>query len=191
MDRLAGQPALSNAQSRSYSPLPRRSTLTPQSGSPRPGFNPRSSALSLVSNDSTTSLLGNSKKPNGTGLKQSSTTSDHPDPLELLDKLLEFENEAKGTNAYNRGHYGADFVDLGTDVDFNGLSLVELARSEMIESDNFYVYRSQSIEECMYLAICFKFITYVFVIQMKKARPDLKACTVQLKLATMFLTLSK
>ena len=92
LDRLSGHstPSATPPASRPYSPAPPRrpSHLAPSSAAQRPGFSPRSSSLSLVSNDSTTSLLASSKRVNGSALKQSVTTGDAPDPTKVLRRLI-------------------------------------------------------------------------------------------------------
>ncbi|KUJ07369.1 uncharacterized protein LY89DRAFT_691822 [Mollisia scopiformis] len=61
----------------------------------RPGFTPRLSSFSINANDSTTSLLSSSRKPNGSGLKQSVTASEDPDPLEVIEKLLNLPHNGR------------------------------------------------------------------------------------------------
>jgi len=142
LDRLAGSQAnvsgTSTPQSvnRSYSPLPRRtsSALSPYVTSQRSGQSPRSSSLSLASNDSTTSLLGAGKRPNGSGLRQASTAYDGPSPVEILEKLL--SPDADG-DAVPSGAPLGDFIrddDLQMEPDFDGLSLKQLAEAEARET---------------------------------------------------------
>ncbi|KAK7228732.1 hypothetical protein V2G26_000902 [Clonostachys chloroleuca] len=97
LDRFGGAPPNASGSStpqsivRSYSPLPRRTTsggLSPYVTSQRTGSSPRSSSLSLASNDSTSSLLS-SRKPNGSALRQTSTVYDGPSPEDIIEKLLE------------------------------------------------------------------------------------------------------
>lgn len=151
LDRLSshstpsGSPPPSN---RSYSPAQRRpSHLAPASAAQRPGFNPRSSSLSLVSNDSATSLLASSKRPNGSGLKQTSTVPDVADPLQVLEKILGPEGKGSESSAHARSNGNAvDDDDL--ELDFGGLSLRDfLVSEELPETES--VYSTQTIEECM------------------------------------------
>ncbi|CZR62370.1 related to SAC2 protein [Phialocephala subalpina] len=157
LDRLSGHstPAATPSGSppppanRAYSPAPRRqSHLAPASAAQRPGFNPRSSSLSINSNDSTTSLLSSSRKPNGSGLKQSVTAPDVADPLEVLEKLLGPEGNApdvsKPKSTVN-GTRAAEYDD-NEDLDFEGLSLRELA-SRKFTSEEGTVYTAQTTEE--------------------------------------------
>lgn len=152
LERLSGQSNASNAplqpHSRSYSPSPRRpSHLAPQTPSQRPGFSPRASSLSLVSNDSATSLLGGSKKSNGSGLKQTTAIANHPEPLEVLQKLL--GSGIKGVD--KNGVLGHDVdLELGNELDFRGLSLREFTELKPQESDDVHLYVPQTVEECMY-----------------------------------------
>jgi hypothetical protein len=150
LDRLSGHSTPSNAPSqppnRSYSPLPRRSShLAPPTASKRPGFSPQSSTLSLVSNDSTTSLLGGSRRTNGSSLRQSTVVDDHPEPLEVLQKLL--GAESKGVDLTDGAGNGAHDLNL-EELDFSGLSLRELAKSQQSESDGIHSHVPQTIEEC-------------------------------------------
>ena len=151
LDRLSGHSTPSNAppplHNRPYSPLPRRSShLAPPTASKRPGFSPQSSTLSLVSNDSTTSLLGSSKKTNGSGLRQSTFIDDHPEPLQTLRKLL--GTESKGLDVSNVSLNGSDNLNLDGELDFSGLRLRELAKLQQSESDDLHSHVSQTLEEC-------------------------------------------
>ncbi|KAI9736037.1 MAG: hypothetical protein M1818_006213 [Claussenomyces sp. TS43310] len=149
LDRLSGHstPNPSPPPSGPYRSLPsasrRPSHLAPQAAAKGPRFSPRSSSLSLVSNDSTTSLLGNgARKVNGSGLRQSATTANYPEPLEVLEKLLGAEPKVDSKNQKGRAE-----SDDGEELDFGGLSLQEWAGSELAVSDAAHVYRAQTIEE--------------------------------------------
>ncbi|KHN97879.1 Vps52 / Sac2 family protein [Metarhizium album ARSEF 1941] len=143
LDRLAGGPSSASSQStpqpanRSYSPLPRRtsSSLSPYLTSQRADHSPRSSSLSLVSNDSSTSLLPASRRPNGSSLRHSSTIPDLADPLETLERLLKepshVENDAETQKAKTSSIVEAD---LDLDFDFGGLGLKELASAHTLEN---------------------------------------------------------
>lgn len=130
LDRLSGHSASAGPSppiSRSYSPAPRRaSNLTPVSANQRPSFNPRSSSLSLVSNDSTTSLL-TSRRNNGPALKQSAV-ADPPDLATALNKVL----GGYGRTAYDSQQSLVDQREAlaldGQNFDFGGLTLRQLAR---------------------------------------------------------------
>lgn len=133
LDRLAGGPASTSGSStpqpgsRPYSPLPRRTSnaLSPYLTSQRPGHSPRSSSLSLVSNDSSASLLSTSLRPNGSGLRQSSTAPDVPDPLETLENLIGPRTSGQEDSEKRSGCIAEE--DIHFNVDFGGLSLKELA----------------------------------------------------------------
>lgn len=137
---------------RSFSPASRRpshlgSTSVPQ----RPGFNPRSSSLSLISDDSTTSLLSSSRRNNGSALKQSSTVTPAGDPLALLGKLL--GSKRGGTDAFESGAVngvGGAFEDSDFDLDFGGLNLQQLVLEGTSGGDEKPLYNSQTVDECMY-----------------------------------------
>ena len=156
LDRLSGHstPAATPSASppppanRAYSPAPRRpSYLGPASAAQRPGFNPRSSSLSLNSNDSTTSLLASSRRPNGSGLKQSVTVPNAPDPLEVLENLL--GSEGKGPKEKDEVNGSAADDDFEYELDFEGLSLREVVARKEIDAEEEHVYTTQSVEECM------------------------------------------
>lgn len=153
LDRLSsnstpsGTPPVSN---RSYSPAPRRTShLGPAPGSQRPPFNPRSSSLSLVSNDSTTSLLSASRKQNGSTLKQSSTISNAQDPLIVLQELLG-SREITVDRLKLRKSNGVELTpEIELDLEFEGLSLHELVLWGTSDSEEELVYSTQTVEECM------------------------------------------
>jgi vacuolar protein sorting-associated protein 52 len=140
LDRLAGVPERASGPStpqggsRPFTPVPRRtsSNLSPYTTSQRPGHSPRVSQLSLVSNDSASSLLSASRKPNGSGLKQSSTVDPSRDSLEVLEKLLA-NISSRDTPSTNKSG-PIELEDLEFDCDFGGLSLKELAAEEAPES---------------------------------------------------------
>jgi len=151
LDRLAnstpsGSPPPTN---RSYTSTPRRQTGLASNSAQRPPFSARSSTLSLgSSNDSTTSLLA-SRRLNGSALKQSTTIPDGPNPLDVLEKLLGLEGKKSfdtrpGINGVHAGGEN-DF-----ELDFEGLSLHELALGDSSPVQEDSVYNSQTIDECMY-----------------------------------------
>ncbi|KAF5025463.1 hypothetical protein F66182_2439 [Fusarium sp. NRRL 66182] len=137
LDRLAGGPANNSGTSSPQPgsrPYPKRtsSTLSPYITSQRPGISPRGSSLSLVSNDSSSSLLSSSRRPNGSNLRQTSTIETGPDSLEVLETLLagfstDRDHVEKQKNAINQD-------DISFEVDFGGLSLRELATSQPPET---------------------------------------------------------
>ena len=138
--------------SRPYSPLPRRtsSSLSPYVTSQRAGHSPRSSSLSLASNDSSTSFLSSSRKPNGSGLRQTSTVYEGPDALEILEGLLSSGvDDESGIGEHGGAIKEEDFQ---LDPDFGGLSLRELANSETQDNSTFSIPspKSQSAEECLF-----------------------------------------
>ncbi|KAF7560767.1 hypothetical protein G7046_g3378 [Stylonectria norvegica] len=153
LDRLAGgQPGISGSStpqpaSRPYSPLPRRtsSTLSPYVTSQRAGVSPRVSSLSLVSNDSSSSLLSSSRKPNGSGLKQASAVDPSADSLLVLDKVLASVPSGDGHDAKRKSLITEE--DLELDFDFGGLSLKELATSQTPEVATSSTRRPQTIDK--------------------------------------------
>ncbi|KAK4156229.1 Sac2 family-domain-containing protein [Chaetomidium leptoderma] len=151
LDRFAGQhpgstPSPPNSQSRAQSPLPRRTSSArgPYLTSQRPGLSPRGSSLSLVSNDSSSSLLGASKRINGSALKQSSTVGDAPDPEAVLARLLGPLPDTVAAEEDRAGRITED--DLDVDFDFGGVSLRELAGggADRTTADT---YRPQTVED--------------------------------------------
>ena len=101
--------------------------------------------MSLVSNDSSSSLLAASKRANGSALKQSHTFDDAPDPEEVLARILGPLPGATASEDDRTGKITED--DLDFDFDFGGLDLRELARGDadraVAES-----YRPQTVEDC-------------------------------------------
>ncbi|KAK2011212.1 Vps52/Sac2 family protein [Colletotrichum eremochloae] len=148
LDRLAAQsnpsPSSSQPGSRAYSPLPRRTSSTPYVTSQRSGLTPRGSQLSLISNDSSSSLLA-SRRVNGSGLKQSQTTYDGPDSVEILGQILDTTSITDSAASNTTGVITQKDFEL--DFDFDGLSLRELASSNKADTDEADNYRRQTAEE--------------------------------------------
>lgn len=156
-DRLAGHhsgSATPQPNSRPISPLPRRTSsargpgpyLAAQALSLRPGLTPRGSSLSLVSNDSTSSFLASSRRPNGSTLKQTTTVAEGPEPEEVLETLL--GTKANGVAPEEPHSVALAEDDLDYNFDFAGLSLRDLAQNDTVV-DGDIVYRPQTVEECM------------------------------------------
>lgn len=151
LDRLAASqasasgPSTPQITSRHNSPLPRRtsSTLSPYITSQRQGPSPRGSSLSLVSSESTTSLLASSRKPNGSDARQQPGQA--PDSVDVLEKLLAADSEVVGKAQSRASLITAE--DLTFDVDFGGLSLKELAAGSF-DQDATSLRRPQSASEC-------------------------------------------
>lgn len=157
LDRLSGTstPAprpnpSSTPQSRSYSPVPRKSSrLLPQPGPQRPNFSPRSSSLSAVSNDSTTSLLGNSRKPTDSSSSNlRSTTLTYSDPIQVLDGLLSIDLESS-LAANKDGIWDND--ELLSDVDFTGLALHEFVQGD--DENKSQLSEAQTAAKCWHSTI--------------------------------------
>ncbi|KAL2061710.1 hypothetical protein VTL71DRAFT_7088 [Oculimacula yallundae] len=130
----------------SYAPAPRRpSHLGPASAVQRPGFSPRSSSLSINSNDSTTSLLS-SRRPNGSGLKRSATVADAPDPLVVLEKLLGSEGNESLQDSHVTGNGDASMNDFESEMDFEGLNLRDVISSSTIHAQE-ALYTAQTVEQ--------------------------------------------
>ncbi|KAL0471431.1 Sac2 family domain-containing protein [Neurospora intermedia] len=152
LDRRPGQHPGSAApppNNRSVSPLPQRtSSRGPYLAPQRPGLNTRgSSALSLVSNDSSSSLLASAKKANGSSLRQSSTVDDAPDPEEVLARILgQFPSSNTTQQPEVKPAHGITEDDLDFDVDFGGLTLTELAGPD-VSSRQVDNYKPQSVQD--------------------------------------------
>ncbi|KAK3352346.1 Sac2 family-domain-containing protein [Lasiosphaeria hispida] len=138
----AGAPHQSN--SRPISPLPRRTSssrgpyLTSQTQ--RQGT-PKGSNLSLVSNDSSSSLLASSKRANGSALKHSTTLEDAPDPEDVLAHIL--GPPPRVASGAERRSITEDDLDLY--FDFGGLALRELAGGGNGEGEA--TYRPQTVDD--------------------------------------------
>ncbi|KAK3318350.1 Sac2 family-domain-containing protein [Apodospora peruviana] len=158
LDRLAGQhpgsASLSQSNNRPISPLPRRTSSRGPGGpgpyltSQRPGNTPRGSNLSLVSNDSSSSLLNSSKRANGSSLKQSASTDYALDPKEVLGEILgDLPGTLSGRTSSGPGNEGPiTDEDLDFDFDFTGLSLRELA-GKGAAVDASPTYRPQTVQD--------------------------------------------
>lgn len=152
LDRLASQAGSPTPSpqpgSRSYSPLPGRPSggLSPYVTSQRANQTPRGSAVSLVSGSSTTSLLGAAKKPNGSGLRRSTSYREGPAPEELLERLLGTKI-ADGSPDSEPLHSITE-ADLQLDFDLAGLGLGELASTHPSETIPAGTRRSQTDREC-------------------------------------------
>ncbi|KAK0643486.1 Sac2 family-domain-containing protein [Cercophora newfieldiana] len=149
----AGTPP-SQASSRPISPLPRRTSgsrgLGPYLTSQRPGASggARGSTLSLVSNDSSSSLLAASKRANGSTLKHSTTFEDAPapDPETVLAGIL--GPSPSGTASGDLRDRPITAEDLDLDFDFGGLGLRELANGDaQPEGGGGAPYRPQSTDD--------------------------------------------
>ncbi|KAI9705347.1 MAG: hypothetical protein M1820_005177 [Bogoriella megaspora] len=121
--------------SRPYSPAgtPRRSThLVPNPYQQRPGLQPRSSSLSLISNASTDTLPSGRRAPNGTPLRHELAASpavDVADPLEVLEGIIGASPGEDGANKPEQRNKidWKSSDERVADIDFDGLSLEEFA----------------------------------------------------------------
>jgi hypothetical protein len=158
LDRLGNQQTPSNApppsQKRSYSPARRPSQLGP-GPSPRPGFSPRASSLSVVSgsNTSTASLPANARLPNGSALKQE-ITPPTDDPLKVLERILGIplpKNEEHDIVEKPQEQLQERPEVFVEGIDFGGKSLEEFAKDVPYKSLNPETQYYFSIEECEYV----------------------------------------
>lgn len=116
--------------------------------SQRTGHSPRASSLSLVSNDSTTSLLSSSRRANGSTPRLNSTAEEVPKPAEILGKLFPPAPEGQSSLIVSED-------DLEFDPEFGGLTLKELVNSDTAQDELAAgpQPRSQAVEECWYLQL--------------------------------------
>ena len=154
LDRLAahaGSPGSTTPQpgSRPYSPVPRKASgsLSPYVTSQRPGISSRGSTTSLISHDSSNSLLASSRKPNGSGLKQSLVVLDQSVPLEALARVLDDGDQAEG-QIEAEPRFSVVEADLELDFEFGGLSLKDLATSQVTNQTDDASRRFHTSEDC-------------------------------------------
>lgn len=131
LDRLAGHsttPAASSgpARSQKFNYLVSNSTLRP----------PRTSSLSVHSNDSTGSLLA-SKTTDDSCLKHSLVNTKEKSPLEVLQQILKLSEHEKTCHSFKESHRDIFHDELVDDIDFGGLNLQEIAcvSTSVIEQD--------------------------------------------------------
>ena len=94
-------------------------------------------------------MLASSRRPNGSGLKQSSAPVAHPtNSIETLEKLL-------GKTSSSAPAADSDILDSDFDLDFDfgGLSLKELAASQDDADTQPRIPKPQKPSDCMYQAI--------------------------------------
>ncbi|PBP26165.1 Vps52/Sac2 family protein [Diplocarpon rosae] len=131
----------------SFPPVSRRPGHLGLASIQRPGFSPRSSSLSVHSNDSTTSLTP-SRRPNGSGLKKSVTVTDATDPLSVLEKLLGSEVTECAQSYAPTMNDSRDVVvdEFESELDFDGLSLRQIVSTQSSHADE-ELSTSQTAEE--------------------------------------------
>ncbi|KAL1869985.1 hypothetical protein VTK73DRAFT_2879 [Phialemonium thermophilum] len=146
LDRFASQHSggtSPQSNSRPISPLPRRT-----SGSRGPyltskaGGTPKGSSLSLISSDSSSSLLTGPRKGQGSNLRQSTNATDGPDPEEVLASIIGAKDPLE-----DKPEIRITIEDLGLDFDFGGLSLRALARGDNNRPSGEHAYKPQTVEE--------------------------------------------
>lgn len=163
LDRLSGYPPPSHSPppplNRSNSPAPQRLPSQLGSGPPiRPGYGPRTSSPNLGSRPIISTSLANSQKlPNGSALKHETTPpADFPIPLDVLERIIgrqpqQQNGPSEHVHEQERAKKPSELV---ADVDFSGLSLIDFARRDDIESktpDVAHRLTAQTVEECEYV----------------------------------------
>lgn len=132
LDRFSVQSSPSGSpppQGRAYSPAPRRgpyNTSTP-SLPPRPGINPRSSSLSLISSASDISLPSAGRLPNGSTLRnevRATGATDGSDPLAVLESIIGKPSKKRRADGSAVTQSPPDVIE---DIDFGSLSLEAFA----------------------------------------------------------------
>ncbi|KAJ4364656.1 Vacuolar protein sorting-associated protein 52 [Neocucurbitaria cava] len=140
----------------SYSPAPRRGYPSAGPGSlpPRPGLNPRSSSLSLVSpGSSTTSLPNTARPPNGAPRRRPTGGAYYngPDPIQVLESILGGSPRRPiGAHGDTKGGIQQKPEVVVTDIDFGRLSLHDFVNEEVPEprqQTSVHTYSAQSVEE--------------------------------------------
>ncbi|KAF2870709.1 Sac2 family-domain-containing protein [Massariosphaeria phaeospora] len=135
----------------SYSPAPaRRPYPAPGPGPlpPRPGLNPRSSSLSLVSPASTARI------PNGADRRRQpgGAPPNVPDPLQVLEAIMGGlpRKPAAGKGGNTTGTLPERPEEVVEDIDFGGLSLHDFAAADvpdMQQLSSVHTYSAQSVDE--------------------------------------------
>ena len=144
----------------SYSPAPRRGYPGPSPLPMRPGLQPRTSSLSLVSpGTSNVSLPPTSRGTNGASLRRRQTGGIPPnvtDPVRVLASIMGGPpRKPVSTNGHSDDvRHKPDEMDA--DIDFGGLSLQDFAAAEIPEQQrqniSVHTHSAQSVEECTSLS---------------------------------------
>jgi len=140
----------------SYSPAPRRPyPAGPMPLPPRPGINPRSSSLSLISpGSSSTNLPAGARIPNGAGRRRppGGAPPNVPDPVQVLEQIMggpPRKPVVSRIEAFGAIPSKPDEVEV--DIDFGDLSLQAFAAqpaADTQQSSTVHTYSAQSVEEC-------------------------------------------
>ncbi|KAL8903725.1 MAG: hypothetical protein Q9207_003743 [Kuettlingeria erythrocarpa] len=156
LDRLSGQSTPSGpptpAQSRSYSPVPRRSSHLAPGPPTRPAYGSRTSSLGLSSkaNVSTTSL-NSTRLPNGSTLRQQiSPPADVTDPLVVLEDIIgkQTVHSVNGSGIQDGTTATPRPFQLAQDIEFGGLSLHAFAdKTSREERKKAHQFSAQTVEE--------------------------------------------
>ncbi|KAL8761491.1 MAG: hypothetical protein Q9184_002401 [Pyrenodesmia sp. 2 TL-2023] len=156
LDRLSGQSTPSAppapAQSRSYSPAPRRSSHLPPGPPTRPAYGPRTTSLGLSSKANfSTNSLNSPRLPNGSSLRQQlSPPADVIDPLGVLKDILGKQSD-KVVNGSEDGDSSTIVQKpphVAEDIDFEGLSLHAFVdRASQQETKKVHQFAAQTVEE--------------------------------------------
>ncbi|KAL1599862.1 Vacuolar protein sorting-associated protein 52 [Paraconiothyrium brasiliense] len=158
LDRISGHSTPSGTpppRRDSYSPAPRRlhPTDRPAPLPLRPGLNPRSSSLSLISPlSSTTSLPSTANIPNGSGRRRppGGVLPNVPDPVQVLESIMGGPpRNPPPLQANGIGVIPEKPEELEISIDFGGLSLQDFAAEDTPEpvASPVHTYSAQSVEE--------------------------------------------
>jgi hypothetical protein len=141
----------------SYSPAPRRGYPAPGPGAlpPRPGLIPRTSSLSLISpNASTTNFPSTARAPNGGPRRRPTGGGLHngPDPVQVLASIMGGMPRKPLVSSDEREHVFPRRPEVVVEeIDFGGLSLQDFAAEAPREHKrvpSVHTYSAQSVEEC-------------------------------------------
>jgi hypothetical protein len=154
-------PISARRSQRSYSPAAnvRGPGLLLPSSTSRPGYTPRSSSLSLISNanSSSSSLPGQTQWTNGSALKREiSPPEDVQDPLEVLERIIGAPPSTSQIPPEEDGPTGRP-VELVEDIPFGASSLEaflqEPSRSREAYRKQTRQWSEHSVEECEYVRL--------------------------------------
>jgi hypothetical protein len=141
----------------SYSPAPRRGYPASGPGAlpPRPGLVPRTSSLSLISpNASTTNFSSAARVPNGGPRRRPTGDGLHngPDPVQVLASIMGGAPRKPLISSGGKEHvFPRKPEEVVEEIDFGGLSLQDFAAEtprEHKRDPSVHTYSAQSVEEC-------------------------------------------
>ncbi|CCU76951.1 putative Vps52 / Sac2 family protein/putative vacuolar protein sorting-associated protein 52 [Blumeria hordei DH14] len=131
LDRLARHSTPSPTPAATFAAHTRKPNHAESTSTSRP---PRSSSLTVQTNDAASSLLA-SRKFNGSGLKHSSSTSDISNPIQVLQEILATSGD-RSSNFLCDTKFDQNLDEyFANKFDFEGLSLQELVTTSFDSTD--------------------------------------------------------